>query len=238
MGDTANRWAMIYLGAPTATKMSFLKELHEGVKEAARKWNCILAGGDTVRAKDLSLVAAVGGEMRGRSLVRSGARPNDLLCVAGPVGDASVGLRVLESQLRLPKQKAAYFVKRFFRHEPLFRAGALLAQSKNVTSLMDLSDSVAESVQLLCEASKVGAHVEVDRIPVSKEYRSLFDSDERLLTGGEDYALLFTIHPSGFAALRRKLSFSVIGRIFPAKNELRYFLKGKPIPSPRFFEHY
>src|SRR5262249_24429137 len=136
MGRTNHRWAMIYLGAPGTTKISLLEELNRGVHEAAQHFNCALAGGDTVRAQQMSLVCAVGGDLVGsRVLERTGARAGDLLCVAGLVGDAMIGLKVLDRKLALhSKSDRAYFIKRFFTATPLFSEGEALAKDSFVTS--------------------------------------------------------------------------------------------------------
>lgn len=239
MGGADHRWAMIYLGAPGHLSLKFLKDFYEGTKAAAAKWNCTLAGGDTVRAKDLSLVSAVGGDRdNGRYLTRSGAREGDMLCVAGPVGDASVGLRVLEKKIKLKADVASYFVRRFFEHQPLFKQAHVLSHDKGVSSLMDLSDSLGESIHLLCEASKKGAVFELNAIPASKKYRSLFGHDERLLAGGEDYGLLFTASRQALPRLRKKMTFAVIGAMTLPARGIQLFKRGKLSAMPRFFEHY
>lgn len=241
MGRTTRRWAMIYLGAPGATSLKFLEELQRGTREAARRFDCALAGGDTVRAKDISLVAAVGGELAGkRALKRSGARPGDLLCVAGIVGDASIGLKLLDGKISVPsKTDAAHFVRSFFDPRPMFAAGAILSAENAVTSAIDLSDALKDSVEIICEASGRGARVNVDDVPVSAAYRRWFKLDASLLTGGEDYALLFTLQARALSRLRRRLTFSVIGRIVPRGHKVRYYRKGRTSPlNPISFQHF
>ena len=239
MGGATHRWAMIYLGAPGSTKLRFLKDFYQGVKEASTKMKCVLAGGDTVKAKQLTLVASVGGMLgRTRALVRSGAEPGNLVCMAGTVGDATVGLGVLESHVRLPRSRSAYFVRRFFEHTPLFPQAEILSKERDVTSLIDLSDSVAESMGLICQASQVGSVLEINNIPVSDEYARLFHNGPQLLTGGEDYSLLFTLRPQAYERLRKKMSFSVVGLVVPKKNKTKFTWGGKPISAPHFFQHY
>lgn len=240
MGATKRRWAMIYLGAPGRTPLPFLADLQQGVREAARAHDCALAGGDTVKAGDISIVAAVGGELQGgRALTRSGARAGDLLCVAGTVGDAFAGLKILERKARrVAKKDAAYFVRRFFEHRPMFKAGALLSAESAVTGAIDLSDALSDSVEILCEASGAGARVNIEKVPVSAAYRRSFGIDESLVTAGEDYALLFTLRANGLARLRRKLPFEIIGRIVLRSEGRSYFMNGKKIPAPASFQHF
>ncbi len=240
MGKTKNRWAMIYLGAPASISLATLHEIQRGVNEAAKKFDCALAGGDTVRANELSLVAAVGGELVGaRALQRSGARPGELICIAGTVGDAARGLEVLQNKARRVKEAAAgYFVRRFFEHRPMFDAGAILSDTPAVTSLIDLSDAVKDTVEIVCEASRVGAAINVNKIPVSAPYRINFSIDEQLLLGGEDYALMFTLKPNALRWLRRRLTFSVIGWTRPASKSISYFLNGRESQPRTSFQHF
>ncbi len=240
MGDVTRRWAMVYLGAPGSVKTSFLKDLQRGVNESALAYDCALAGGDTVKAKDLSLVAAVGADLVGeRPLTRAGAKPGDLICVAGIVGDARVGLDVLESRAnRLSKPQARYFVRRFFEHKPMFRESEVLSTEPGVTSLIDLSDAVEDTVQIICDASRVGMAINADRIPVSPVYRKNFPVDAALLTGGEDYALFFTLNPDAMVRLRRRIPFAVIGWVRPSSSGVAYFVGGRHVPTPKSFAHF
>lgn len=239
MGDTSDRWAMITLGAPSSLKISFAKEFQAGLLDTARRYRCALAGGDTIRSRSLTMVAAVGGSLIGRrALTRSGARPGDLVCVAGTIGDAAFGLRILSGKIRMSASDARYFVRRFFQHEPMFKAGALLARERGVTALIDLSDSLRDTIEIISDASHVGVRVCVDDLPVSKRYARLFPNDASLLTGGEDYSLLFTLRSSALRRLRKKLNFRVIGRVTQVSEGISYFLKGRRIQPRASFEHF
>jgi len=238
MGGSRDRWAMIYLGAPGGLSYEFLKELYRGVREAAHRYHCALAGGDTVKAKDLTLVAAVGASLTTRPLTRGGARPGDLVCVAGTVGDAAMGLRVMQGKSGLRKPLASYFLRRFFGHEPLLEEGKILGSEKGVTALMDLSDPLDDCLNLMMEASQVGMEINVDSIPVSRPYRRSFPVGAELLGGGEDYSLLFTVRPERAPPLRRRLSFAVIGRVSRRKQGLSYRLNGRTSAPDSVFRHF
>lgn len=232
---------MIYLGAPGSTKIKFLQDFYEGLTETARRYDCALAGGDTVRAAQLSMVAAVGGELEGKKPVtRTGAKPGDVICVGAHVGDASFGLQLLEKKIKVPRTSAAYFMRRFFEVIPQFYEVNRLREVGGVTSMLDLSDSLGESVQILCDASKVGAVVDISMIPISTPYGWLCQRTPALLTGGEDYSLLFTVPASIYAKLsdRSGPSFEAIGVIRPRSYGIKYFNGRKRIPTPRFFQHY
>ncbi len=239
MGPTTGRWALIYLGAP-ALQAGFLENFYAGLKETAGRYDCALAGGDTVKARELTLVAAVGGRLTGsRAVSRSGARPGDLLCVAGAVGDAAVGLGILRKKIVLPDRRdGAAFVRRFFEHAPRFSDSNFLTRERGVTSMIDLSDSLQESIGLLGEASRLGATVNLNRIPVSRLYQRWFRPKASLLSGGEDYALHFTLKKAALSRLLGKVRFSVIGEMTKASSGIRYFLNGAPCHPPPAFRHF
>jgi thiamine-monophosphate kinase len=239
MGDVCSRWALIYLGAPSTTPLDFLMDFSTGVTKAARHADCVIAGGDTVRAHDLSLVVAVGGRMAGRPVCRSGAKAGDQLCVAGTVGDAAIGLRILDRAISLSSRiDAPYFVRQFFRPLPRFDEGRILARATGVTSLMDLSDPLGASIKLLLRSSGVGAEVDVDLIPVSAPYAAEFKKTPSLLSAGEDYGLLFTASAAAVSRLSSKMAFSVIGEIRPRQHGLRFTHHGKRCSPPVSFEHF
>lgn len=240
MGDVDSRWAMVYLGAPGNLPFSLIKDIFKGVREAAQRFKCVLVGGDTSKSTQLTLVSAVGGNLVGkRPLTRDGASAGDLIAISGTVGDASVGLKILERKLTLPsKADSHYFVEKFFKHEPLFNQGKILARENGVSSLIDLSDSLAESINIILGKKNLGANIYIDQIPVSKVFESHFSTDPSILSGGEDYSLLFTVKKSALSRLRKKLKFQIIGEVKPGQSGVQYFRRAKKIKTGSYFEHF
>lgn len=240
MGDVRDRWAMIFIGAPASLSSSFLLDFFSGLKEVSRRASCALAGGDTVRSRELTMVAAVGGTLKGpRCLARTGAKPGDLLCVTGPVGDAARGLEILSGHKKLRKKSdRTFFVRRFFQHSPLFNEGKVLAATAGVTSLIDLSDSLQESVEMLISPQNLGYEIEVGDIPLSPPYRRLWGASPSLLSTGEDYSLLFTASVPAVKKLQNKIKFSMIGRILSKGAGGHMTLNGRPIQAPRYFQQF
>jgi thiamine-monophosphate kinase len=236
MGETRSRWAMVYLGAPASTKMDFLMDLYRGVRETCARAGCAMAGGDTVRAKELTLVVAVGGEQVGRPIVRSGARVGDLICVTRNVGDASLGLDILLGRKKnVPRAAAKYFVTKFFRPEPHFKTAATLSRSGAVMAMMDLSDPLDRSIGILARDSGAGARVDLEKIPRSAFFHR-HGRERALLSAAEDYGLLFTVRPEKIKRL--KGPFAVIGRVERKSHGVMFFDRGRRLPSARSFEHF
>jgi thiamine-monophosphate kinase len=237
MGATFRRWAMVYLGAPGSVKLSFLNDLYAGLDEAARRQGVALAGGDTVRASRITLVAAVGGGLKGRPLTRRGARPGMDLCVAGFVGDAAAGLRVLQGRKNgVEAADARYFARRFFDVRPQLEMGERLARERGVGGAIDVSDALSDCLSILCRDSGVGADIDIGSLPTSAAFRRHFRPD-LALSGGEDYALLFAATPAAARRLSRAGAV-VIGRVTQKRSGIQYRQNGRPIPAPRSFQHF
>jgi thiamine-monophosphate kinase len=173
-----------------------------GLRRAARKFRCPLAGGDTTRRRSISINVTVAGEVRrGWAVLRSGARPGDILYVSGRLGEAEWGLRELRGKSRTDKNAAAR--KKHLYPEPRLALGHWLSVSQMAAAMMDLSDGLSTDLPRLCAASGVGSRIEAAKIPavaVGSRHRveSVDPSDLALdlaLDGGDDYELLFAVRP-------------------------------------------
>jgi thiamine-monophosphate kinase len=236
MGDVAPGFGVVSAGFPPQTPVSFLKGFYRGFAALARSTGFDLVGGDTVRAKELTLVVAVGGEQVGRPIVRSGARVGDLICVTRNVGDASLGLDILLGRKKnVPRAAAKYFVTKFFRPEPHFKTAATLSRSGAVMAMMDLSDPLDRSIGILARDSGAGARVDLEKIPRSAFFHR-HGRERALLSAAEDYGLLFTVRPEKIKRL--KGPFAVIGRVERKSHGVMFFDRGRRLPSARSFEHF
>ena len=162
----------------------------EGVAEACGEFGVYPLGGDTTRAEALTVDVAILGELEAAPVLRSGARPGDLLAVTGELGAAAAGLLALEEE----KDGFQRLKARHLRPRPRVEAGRAAARL-GVGAMIDLSDGLASDVRRVCEASGVGCRVDLDLLPVPEDTRELAVSlgrDPGVLaaTGGEDYELL------------------------------------------------
>jgi thiamine-monophosphate kinase len=193
-------WMTLSLSLPNATE-SWIAELASGLFELADRHQVVLVGGDTVRGPLVITVQLAGWVEPDRWLTRSGAKPGDVLMVSGVTGEAAAGLQVIQQQL--PAGAAAtHLQRRFLRPEPRVTLGRRLRTI--ASAAMDVSDGLLADVAKLCEASKCGTQLDVDRLPASVAMRELFPEDACLdyaLSGGDDYELIFTVPPQQAAAL-------------------------------------
>ncbi|MGB6973680.1 MAG: thiamine-phosphate kinase [Terracidiphilus sp.] len=188
----------------------------DGLLALAEAHRTPLAGGDLaespVAVADIVLLGAV---PRGRALLRSGARPGDLLYVTGSLGGAAAGLERLIDLAGIRKRaslrgqaattEAAPLAPHLFP-QPRVAQGLFLRRRRLASAAIDLSDGLSTDLAHLCEESQVAAEVEAAELPIS-----MGATLEQALHGGEDYELLFTAGPD--AKLPRAIAGIPITRI-------------------------
>lgn len=247
MGAVATA-AVISLTLPPQTPVAWVEGIADGFSAAVRELGadqCALAGGDLSSGSELSITAALTGSIPGPALLRSGARPGDIVAVSGVLGAAAAGLALLESDhdFTALDPSCATLVERQLRPRPPLSAGPRAAAA-GATAAMDISDGLARDAGRLAEAS--GASIDLE----STSLRAIIGSMERegmdlgaatelmeqeplkwVLSGGEDHGLLATFPPD--AALPS--GFMRVGRVGRASGDQdvrqRISLDDAPYPS-------
>lgn len=166
-------------------------------------YGIVLAGGDTVATPGpLALtITALGEVPAGTALTRGGAQPGDDIYVSGTIGDATLGLAIAKDELVLDDvSDRDSLVTRYRLPAPRIALGQALRGIANAA--IDISDGLIADLDHICATSGVGADVALAAIPLSRPARRLIGRDpawvERVLSGGDDYELIFTA-PSGAA---------------------------------------
>jgi thiamine-monophosphate kinase len=213
------RCFLLSLALPETHTGRWLNEFLAGLRRAAQKFKCPLAGGDTTRRREILANVTVVGEIRsGRALLRSGAGPGDIIYVSGRLGEAELGLQRLRRLSRVTKTDPA--LKKHLYPEPRIAIGRWLADHRTATAMMDLSDGLSTDLPRLCHASGVGARLDASHIPaVRVPKRSALETADALdlaLNGGDDYELLFTVRPGDAGRLPRSfqgVALTAVGKI-------------------------
>jgi thiamine-monophosphate kinase len=186
-------FALLSLSVPQDTEVEDLDEFFDGFLRAAEASHTSLIGGNMSAAPCWMIAVTLLGHAPHGIISRAGAKIGDDVYVTGTLGDAAAGLRVLQegrSDTHAEEAKA-----RFRRPISRLEVSRSLAAQRLVTAMIDVSDGLLQDLGHICEASKVGAEIEGERLPLSSIYRTLRgERDWSLaLTGGEDYELLFTV---------------------------------------------
>jgi thiamine-monophosphate kinase len=155
-----------------------LAAITDGISEAAARWRCPLVGGDLSAGEGLVICVAILGLSTVTPVLRSGARPGDLLFVTGALGQAAAGLRML----RADHAATGELVAAHRRPQARVEEGVAAARC-GATAMIDVSDGLALDVHRLALASGVG--IELGSVPVAAG-ATLEDA----LGGGEDYELV------------------------------------------------
>jgi thiamine-monophosphate kinase len=234
--NAAPRQVTVSIGISGKFSLEAVEELYEGIRLACDRYGVDLVGGDTsasVTGLVLS-VTAIGTALKEELTLRSGARPNQLVCVTGDLGAAYMGLKVLEREKQLhasdPDFQPAlrgydYVLERFLKPEP--RVEALLELKDagiRPGAMIDISDGLSSELLHICKASACGVQVYDDRIPIADETSAVageFQLEPMVAAfhGGEDYELLFTVPLSDFDKVSAISGVSVIGNITDQKGK-------------------
>jgi len=218
------RTFLLALSVPSRRTGLWLDAFALGMSAAAKWLRMRLIGGDVSRNDRIVATLTVMGETRvGRALTRSGARPGDGLYVSGWLGAAQAGLEYLLSRGKWAYASESYSLGRHLYPEARVDLGEWLADHKFASSALDLSDGLSTDLARLCAASKVGAVVRAESLPIRLEpmkhgRRASRPSANRAalrraLHGGEDYELLFTVPPRLASRIPRHFQGSPITRI-------------------------
>lgn len=204
------RQITVSLGVSKRFTVEHLEELYAGIKLACEIYNVDLVGGDTSASRQglVISITCIGDVEAGKEVLRSGAKPTDLICVSGDLGAAYMGLQLLEREKVVSAGQhdfqpdfsgKEYLIERQLKPEARKDIIAELAKEGiQPTSMMDVSDGLSSELLHICKASDVGCRIYEDRIPI--DYQTAVMAEElnmNLVTaafnGGEDYELLFTV---------------------------------------------
>lgn len=192
MGATP-KWFTLALTLPNIDK-NWLESFNQGLASLAQKYQCFLVGGDTTRGPLSISIQVMGLVDKGEALLRSGAKDGDRIYVTGTLGDACAGLAsVLEDSSVLSVENRKYCEQRLNYPIPRLTESKLI--KAYATSCIDLSDGLLQDLSHILKASNVGAELDLSLLPLSPALKSLDSKKAQgfILTGGDDYELLFTI---------------------------------------------
>ncbi|WP_419896611.1 thiamine-phosphate kinase [Roseomonas sp. USHLN139] len=195
---------LLTVGLPRGTPDAWIEGFAAGLALDQQEFGLGVLGGDTVSTPGpihLSLTI-LGHVAPGTALRRDGARPGDEIWVSGSIGDGYLGLAVLQG--RLPME--AFLAERYRLPRPRLALGLGLVGLAHAA--MDVSDGLLQDLGHLCRASRLAARIEAAAVPLSVPAAALVAADAtlrpKLLTGGDDYELLFAAPPEAGPAIEAR----------------------------------
>ncbi len=214
-------WALVSLGLQEK-RASVFKEIYRGILEMANLFKVDIIGGNLSRSHTFFVDIFLAGIVEKKNLVlRSTAKPEDILFVTGTLGGAQ-------------KEKQ-------FRFLPRVKEARAIIEHTKPSAMIDLSDGLASDARKLAEASGCGFEIEVSQIPISID-ASRKNRISSALYDGEDYELLFAVAKDSETKIPERigdLKITKIGRLTERKTFLLKYPDGKKIRiSKEKFRHF
>lgn len=243
------RHLLVSLGLPPDLTLDDFDALIDGIATCAALHRASIAGGNLTSSPGrLFLDITALGSVKPRKVVtRAGALAGDEVYVTGQLGGASVGLRLcLAGQGDQAEPNRASAVRRFRRPMPPVAFGGLIGRNRAASACMDLSDGLVDGLTQIADASGLGVDIRLDTLP---RHPAIEDETFRdcqlalLLSGGEDYELLFAVprrRRRAFLTLARQAGVLVthIGEMHRTPGVRVQRPDGTPVDLPRGFTHF
>jgi thiamine-monophosphate kinase len=232
----------VSLGVSKRFSVEELEQIYEGLSVACAQYGVDLVGGDTSASlTGLTIsITCIGEAEKEKVVLRSGAKPTDLICVSGDLGSAYMGLQLLEREkiafsgnetVQPDFDGKDYILQRQLKPEARKDIVELLDEAGIIpTSMMDISDGLSSELMHICSQSNAGCRIYEDKIPIS--YQAAVMAEElnmsivtAALNGGEDYELLFTVSINDYEKIIPLEGINIVGHI--TKPELGLHLVGR-----------
>lgn len=230
------KYALVSMSLKEDTPVEFVDELYKGMREACKKYDIAIIGGDTTHGSEIAVNVSMIGEVEKDFLsLRSGAKVNDLILATGDLGKSAAQLALLKNNLKGPVKEHLEPKARLKEARKLVHAG--------VNAMIDVSDGLASEVRHICEESRVGAVIYKEKIPISDDTRKIAavlrkDAADFALNGGEDFELVFTIPKEKLQIVNLLTKVTVVGEIVEKEKGISLLEKGKRLRLGNGYDHF
>lgn len=187
-------FALVTLALPPETRVAVADDLYAGLSDCAHEYGVTIAGGDIVRAPQVSLTIALMGRAQMRDgepllMRRDGAKAGDLIAATGTLGDSAAGLW----RVQAGSSREDPLVRAHLRPLPRLME-AKEAARQGIACAIDVSDGLLRDLGHICDVSRLGAEIHEVSLPLSDDLRAAYPEDAVALAcnGGEDYQLIIT----------------------------------------------
>ena len=192
--------AHLSLALPQNLDLAYLDAFFKGLKNSCDEYSLELLGGDTTKSLDNIVIniSIQGRVERHRIKLRSAAKPGDIVCLTGHVGDSGLGLGIILKKWTTTNDD--YFIGRHNAPTAHLKEGRWLSQFNGIHAMIDVSDGIASDISHICKQSHVRVQVELKSLPFSthtEEFLTMMERDRsEPACWGEDYCLLITVEPN------------------------------------------
>jgi len=187
-------WISLSLSLPEVDE-KWLEAFSDGLQQHAEYYSVQLIGGDTVKGPLAITITAQGFVPFEQALTRSNAKPGDSVYVTGTLGDAGLGLDIALKKCVVKDQlNQDFLLNRLNYPTPRLLVGTSLRRI--ASACIDISDGLVADIKHILNASKCGATIYVDKLPMSQSLKESVSSSQGIdyaLSAGDDYELLFTV---------------------------------------------
>ena len=230
----------VSLSLAESTDVNWLDGLYAGMAGACRRYDVVLAGGDTTRGTAVTISVTLLGRVAPPHLrLRRQARPTELLCVTGPLGGSAAGLAMLSAGLNPPE----YLKEKYLAPGCRLDVAPLIAPLAH--AMIDISDGLAPETHHICDQSGTGAQIVAADVPIHPSVRDAAGRTAKealawALSGGEDFELLFSIAPDKLKVLRDSgVDVTVVGRVTEAAAGRHLIMPdGRRVPLAGGYDHF
>ena len=232
MGGTP-LYAMLSLFLPHDFPLKHINAFLKGFLKRLKEYRMSLIGGNisTMRGKFAADTIVIGKAYRGGFTGRSGARNGDVVCMAGIPGEAMAGMDLLTTGKAGPYRS---LVKKYLEPAPMLKESIHIIRGMSPSSMIDVSDGLLQDLKHIADESRVGIALDLDHIPLSAGVRytaGLMNKSpyDYVLTGGDDYVLVFTVPEKTCMTSVRGTAIYRIGRVTKTLG-IRLYKDGKKMP--------
>ncbi len=251
MGGKAE-YAFLSLAVPAVTSCTWITRYLDGLHDLARDEGVILLGGDTTKSPEhIAITITVIGSADNQNIKRrSEAKPGDMICVTGYLGDSGGGLQLLLENRKLTDEHERNLVHTHNHPRVCHHEGRWLASQQAVHAMIDITDGIASDAWHVARASGLTLLIDTEQLPLSE---SLIITSEKhdwnirqlAVSAGEDYVLLCTIDPLECDRIQKAYykkfgsNLFAIGKVKQGKPNVEIFGKGEKISVlSGGFEHF
>ncbi len=233
---------LVTLALPGDLPVAYAEGLYRGLSSAVESTGAAIVGGDTTASRSgIVIDLTVIGEVVGRAVLRSGARPGDVVAVTGAVGERGAGLHALLHDIEAPD-----LVRAYLHPTPRIDEGVWLQAQPSVHAMMDISDGLLPDARHIAKASGVGFNLLSAQLPNNVRLWSYWaeqgmESMPQRLCSGEEYELLVILAVEEAPALLQAFMAQFDVAIHPVgvctEHSGDVLVDGEP-PAAQGFEHF